>query len=158
MTETKLKRRWVRFSLRMLLATLTIFCFWLTREIGWHKDRQETLAFSRGIPKQIARHVIATMFEFGEAPQVAAQKREAFLAQSLDCRGVLAARMAADYQALQADELSRHSSGRIDRDAAKWGHDQHKRVVVPPTWHRYRFSTRRKCRELLSMLRIVNLL
>jgi hypothetical protein len=92
-------------SQRTLLA---IFRYWLTREIGWHKNRQETLTFSRGIPKQIARHVIATMFEFGEASQVAAQKREAFLAQSLDCRGVLAARMAADCQALQADELSAH--------------------------------------------------
>ena len=66
MTETKPKRRWFRFSLRTLLA---IFRYWLTREIGWHKDRQETLKFLRGIPKQIVRHVIVTMFEFGEAPQ-----------------------------------------------------------------------------------------
>jgi hypothetical protein len=41
MNETKLKRRWFRFSLRTLFVLVTILCLWLGYQVNWIWQRRE---------------------------------------------------------------------------------------------------------------------
>src|ERR1051325_4626005 len=44
MTSSAPRRRWFRYSLRTLLALMTLFCVWLGVQVKWSRDRHEALA------------------------------------------------------------------------------------------------------------------